>query len=353
MLVAMSMYSRFFRKLLFQLDPEVSHGFALQSLQLANQLGLTKFYSQKIPPAEACRVMGITFPNRIGLAAGMDKNGDYIAALATLGFGFIEIGTVTLKPQSGNPLPRLFRLAEHEAIINRMGFNNKGCDYVVGQLKRTNYRGILGINIGKNFDTPLENANNDYIQLFRRLAPYASYITLNISSPNTQELRNLQHGELLTSLLKAIKQEQQVVADQQKKYVPIVIKIAPDLTDEQLQMIAQIALAAAVDGIIATNTTLSRVGVETSQFANEAGGLSGKPLLMSANSIIKKLNDLLEGKIPIIASGGVSDGEAVQAKFLAGAQLVQLYSGLIYQGPGLVAESIANCPRMDVTGPRP
>ena len=328
------MYSRFFKKILFHLDPEISHRIALQGLQFAYQSGLTRFYSQ---PAEAnsCRVMGIDFPNRVGLAAGMDKNGDYIAALSSLGFGFIEIGTVTLKPQPGNATPRLFRLSEQEAIINRMGFNNKGCDYVEKKLQQTKFSGILGINIGKNVNTPLSAANNDYVELFRRLAPYASYITLNISSPNTSELRDLQHGDLLVSLLKTMKSEQGKLA----RYVPLVIKIAPDLTDEQLSMIAGIVLEQGIDGVIATNTTLSRSGVENSEFANEAGGLSGKPLLIPANDILQKLHGLLQGKIPIIASGGVMSGADAKAKLEAGASLVQVYSGLVYRGPGLVAEA--------------
>jgi dihydroorotate dehydrogenase len=331
----------FFKNILFRFDPETAHQLSLQALQAMHYSGLSRLLP--VPLKKPVTVMGIAFPNPIGLAAGMDKSGDYLEGLSALGFGFIEIGTVTPTPQNGNTLPRLFRLPHQQAIINRMGFNNKGCDYVVNKLKHTSYRGVLGVNIGKNSFTPIEHATDDYVHVFRQVAPYASYVTLNISSPNTQSLRELQHGDLLQSLLQTMKQEQQAFARQHNKYVPLVIKIAPDLSDTQLQTIAEVALVEQIDGIIATNTTLSRAGVEEAEHAAEQGGLSGKPLTEKSTEIIAKLQYLLQGRIPIIASGGVSSAADVQNKMMAGAQLVQLYSGLVYRGPWLVAEAVASC----------
>ena len=333
------MYYGLIKKLLFQLDPETAHGVTLKSLRLANELGLSKIFPAI--PASPREVMGLQFPNPIGLAAGLDKNGEYIDALAALGFGFIEIGTITPKPQEGNPRPRIFRLPEQEAIINRLGFNNKGCDYLVEQLKKLKYKGILGINIGKNLTTPVENAVLDYVYAYRAVVPYASYITVNISSPNTEGLRDLQHGELLRSLLHALKQEQARFLATQKKYVPLVVKIAPDLTEDELKNIAEIFLAEKVDGVIATNTTVKRIGVENSPYVNETGGLSGKPLFASATKIVKQLQDILQNKIPIIAVGGISSKEDAKEKFAAGASLLQIYTGLIYQGPALIREVAA------------
>ncbi len=323
------------KKLLFSLNPETAHNVALQSLALANKAGLIRPATKKSKPT---KLMGLTFPNPIGLAAGFDKSGDYIDALAALGFGFIEIGTVTPKPQIGNSKPRLFRLTEQEAIINRMGFNNKGIDHVVRQLEKTKYRGILGINIGKNKDTELENSIEDYLIGFRAFAPFASYITINISSPNTPGLRNLQHGELLNSLLCVLKQEQHSMSLNQKKYVPLVVKIAPDLSAEDLQSVASVFLKEKIDGVIATNTTISRVGVEKSPHRNEAGGLSGKPLQALSTNTIKQLHTILQDRIPIIASGGVMDAKSAQEKFQAGASLVQVYSGFVYSGPEIIGE---------------
>lgn len=327
------------KKILFQLDPETAHGIALKGLKISHRLGLSKLFPKA--PSSPCTVMGLTFPNPLGLAAGFDKNGDYIDALASLGFGFIEIGTVTPKPQPGNPQPRLFRLTPEEAIINRLGFNNKGIDHLVQQVQKAAYKGILGINLGKNKDTPLEKAIDDYLYSFRRVTPFASYITINISSPNTPELRNLQHGDLLRDLLRTLKQEQAGFVATQHKYVPLVVKIAPDLTDEELRLIAENLLAEKIDGVIATNTTVSREGVKGSSLASEVGGLSGKPLTASSTEIIRKLHALLEGKIPIIASGGVMSAQDVRDKMSAGAALVQVYSGLIYQGPWWIARLAA------------
>jgi dihydroorotate dehydrogenase len=328
----------FLKKILFQLDPEISHHIALRSLQLANYLGLMPllFPSSVNNPMTACTLMGLNFSNHIGLAAGLDKNGDYIDALAALGFGFIEIGTITPKPQSGNPKPRLFRLTKEQAIINRMGFNNKGIEYVLRRLEKTKYRGILGINIGKNKDTPLENAADDYLKGFRAFWKYASYITINISSPNTAGLRDLQHSAALTNLLCVLKQEQHSIYLNEKKYVPLVVKISPDLSEQELQDIAAVLLKEKIDGVIATNTTVKRDGIETSIYAKESGGLSGKPLNEKSTAIVTQLHTLLQDNIPIIAVGGIMDANSAQEKMAAGAALLQIYSGFIYSGPGLV-----------------
>lgn len=318
----------------FQLDPERSHHLALAALNLCYQIGLTAFL-REIPPMPR-QVMGLNFPNRVGLAAGLDKNGDYIDALASLGFGFIEIGTVTPKPQAGNPRPRLFRLAEQKAIINRMGFNSKGIDYVLSRLAKTRYRGILGINIGKNKDTPNERAVDDYLAGMRAFWRYASYLTINLSSPNTAGLRDLQHAEQLTKLLSALKAEQTRLTQNENKYVPLVVKIAPDLTTSEIDDIATVLLAQQIDGVIATNTTLSREGVAESPYCNEAGGLSGKPLSALSTQVIQQLHSRLQNKIPIIASGGMMDEASAKEKIKAGAQLLQIYTGLIYEGPTLI-----------------
>lgn len=326
---------KYLKKWLFLLQPESAHHYALESLALAKSLKLQRFFSK--PAQNVTTVMGLTFPNQIGLAAGFDKNGDYIDALAMLGFGFLEIGTVTPKPQPGNPKPRLFRLTPEQAILNRMGFNNKGVEHMAAQLEKKRYQGILGINIGKNKDTPNAKAIDDYIFCFRRLATYASYITVNISSPNTPGLRELQSTDYLHQLLDRLKQEQAAIS----RYVPLVVKIAPDLSDQALAEMAEVFLAKQIDGVIATNTTLSRQGVEKSPFKTEAGGLSGKPLTAMSTEVVRKLFAILGERIPIIASGGVMDVESAQAKVAAGAKLVQVYSGLIYTGPGIVSQLAA------------
>jgi dihydroorotate dehydrogenase len=324
------------KKLLFALDPEQSHSVAMRGMQLTQQMGLSRFLTTQTP-SQPRTVMGIVFPNAVGLAAGLDKNADYVDALAALGFGFIEVGTVTPRPQTGNIKPRLFRSLQEEAIINRMGFNNKGADYVNDRLSQTKYRGVLGINIGKNRDTPVEKADEDYVYCFKQLADFATYITINISSPNTEGLRALQHGELLAALLKKLKTEQAA----QKRYIPLVVKIAPDLTPEELQEIARILLEHKIDGVIATNTTLNRDGLSDSRFAQEAGGLSGRPLLKRSTAILQELKNLTQDKIPLIASGGVMDAHAAQEKFQAGAKLVQVYSGFIYQGPDIIRQIVS------------
>lgn len=327
------MYS-LLKSFLFQLNPEKSHHLTLNLLQFTHTLGITQFYKKKYSPLH---VMGLHFDNPIGLAAGLDKNGDYIDALGALGFGFIEIGTVTPKPQDGNPLPRLFRLPEYKAIVNRMGFNNKGLDYVVERLKQSRYEGVLGVNIGKNRDTTLEQAHEDYVLGFRAVAAYASYVTINISSPNTEGLRSLQHSESLSYLLEKLKQEQALFFQTQQKYVPLVVKIAPDLTKEEIIQMAEIFLQKKIDGVIATNTTISREGVLNFQ---EAGGLSGKPLAKKSTEVIKILHEVLLDQIPIIGCGGIMTGDDVVEKRNAGAKLFQVYTGLIYEGPGIIDQLI-------------
>lgn len=323
------------RPLLFKLDPETAHELAIASLR--NFAGLMPGGARTEHPVQ---VMGLTFPNRIGMAAGLDKNGEAIDGFAKLGFGFLEIGTVTPHPQPGNPKPRLFRLPEANAIINRMGFNNEGVDALLENVRKVRYTGILGINIGKNFDTPIEQAFDDYRICFEKVYPHANYVTVNVSSPNTQNLRQLQGSSELDDLLGRLKAEQTHLTDLHGKYVPLVLKIAPDLDDAQIGDIAQTLLRHRIDGVIATNTTISRDKIKGLPDAEEQGGLSGAPLLEASTAVVARLAATLRGEIPIIASGGVMDTLSTRAKLEAGATLVQLYSGLIYRGPGLVAECI-------------
>lgn len=330
----MNLYS-LIRPLLFRLEPETAHDVTLNALRLGHRLGLSALFPK--PAANRPRrLMGIDFPNPVGLAAGLDKNGDCIDGLAMLGFGFIEIGTVTPRPQPGNPAPRMFRIPQARAIINRMGFNNKGVDYLVERVKQAQYRGVLGINIGKNFDTPLERANDDYRIGLRRVYPHADYVTINISSPNTKQLRQLQQGSELASLLATLKVEQALLEREHGRYVPLVVKIAPDLNDDAIREIAALLLAHAIDGVIATNTTIAREGVAGLPNCEQTGGLSGAPLKPQATRIVAALASELGGKLPIIAAGGILSGKDALEKIEAGASLVQLYTGLIYQGPGLV-----------------
>lgn len=329
------------KQALFKLDPERAHHLSLAALNLCYQLGLTALI-KKIPPSP-CKVMGLNFPNKVGLAAGMDKNGDYIDALAALGFGFIEIGTITPKPQAGNPRPRLFRLINNQAIINRMGFNSKGIDYTLNNLEKIRYKGVLGINIGKNRDTPNDNAADDYLAGMRAFWRYASYLTINISSPNTSGLRDLQHAEQLTALLKTLKAEQSRLHQAENKYVPLVVKIAPDLSTDELDAIADVLLSQKIDGVIATNTTTQREGVMDSPFAKEAGGLSGKPLCALNTCVIQQLHSRLQNAIPIIASGGIMDVASARDKIKAGAQLLQIYTGFVYEGPELISALVYAC----------
>ena len=325
------------RSALFRLDPERAHDATLEVLALGDAFGvLPRRRPERYgPPVE---VMGLRFPNRVGLAAGLDKNGVAIDGLARLGFGFLEVGTVTPLPQPGNPKPRLFRLPEHGAIINRMGFNNGGIDQLLHNVERADYRGILGINIGKNAATPIEQAVSDYLIGLDKAYPKASYVTVNISSPNTKNLRQLQGESELDALLGALKARQTGLAQTHGRYVPLVLKIAPDLDDEQVAQIADALRRHRIDGVIATNTTLSRDGIERSPLAGEAGGLSGAPVFERSTRLLKRLARALAGEVPIIAAGGIDSAAKAQAKIDAGASLVQLYTGLIYRGPALVQE---------------
>lgn len=324
------------QQLLFTLPPERAHHAALQALEISYRLGLSRFFTKvKDNPI---KVMNLTFPNPVGLAAGFDKNGDYIDALAALGFGFIEVGTITPKPQEGNPRPRLFRLTGQEAIINRMGFNNKGVEYVARRLEKINYRGILGINIGKNRETNIENAIDDYVIGLRNLWQFASYLTINISSPNTPGLRDLQQSDLLQTLLRTLKQEQKIILEKYKKYVPLVVKISPDLLEQEVYDLAHILIQEKMDGVIATNTTIQRDGVEQSIYAKESGGLSGRPLTKISTESIAQLYSILQNTIPIIASGGVMDQTSALEKIKAGASLLQIYTGFIYSGTTLISK---------------
>ncbi|MGZ8192518.1 MAG: quinone-dependent dihydroorotate dehydrogenase, partial [Methylobacter sp.] len=314
------------RPLLFSLDPETAHEVTLKLLNLAHISGLARLIYPAIED-KPVQVMGLEFKNPVGLAAGLDKNGDYIDALAALGFGFVEIGTVTPRPQPGNPKPRLFRLPEHQAIINRMGFNNQGIDHLLDKVKQSRYTGILGINIGKNFDTPIENAVEDYLIGLRKVYPSASYITLNISSPNTKNLRQLQQGNELKSLISVLKEEQLKLQQEHGKYVPLALKIAPDLTGDEITRIAGLLLEFEIDAVIATNTTIARERIADHPLAKETGGLSGAPVMEKSTSVVRGLAAELNGKIPIIAAGGILSAADAQEKLKAGASLVQVYSG--------------------------
>ena len=325
------------RKLIFLLKPESAHFVSLWSLHIANKLGLLKWFFGK-PVNAPLTVMGIEFLNPIGLAAGLDKNGEHIDALAACGFGFVEIGTVTPRAQAGNPKPRLFRLEADEAIINRMGFNNEGVRVLLENVKKSRRSCVLGINIGKNRDTPLENAVDDYRLALSEAYRFADYVTINISSPNTPGLRDLQHGEELEKLLSQLKQEQTRLEKQYEKYVPLVVKIAPDLDEAAIIELAETFLRLEIDGVIATNTTNSRQGLHDQNQASEQGGLSGRPLLEMSNEVVRILASRLEGKIPIIAAGGIFSAEDARKKLECGASLVQVYTGFIYQGPKLVRE---------------
>ena len=339
------MYS-LLRPLLFRLDPETAHHLTLGGLKTAHALGLSGLVARR-PADDPRTLMGLTFPNPVGLAAGLDKNGECIAGLAALGFGFIEIGTVTPLPQPGNPRPRLFRLPQAQGIINRMGFNNDGVDRLIENVKRADYRGILGINIGKNAATPIDKAADDYLICLRKVYAHAGYVTVNISSPNTKNLRQLQGGDELDALLAQLKAEQLKLADTHGKYVPIALKIAPDLDAGQIKQIAALLTKHRIDGVIATNTTLSREGVENLPHGAETGGLSGTPVRDKSTAVIRALAAELQGALPIIGAGGILSGADAAEKINAGAALVQIYSGLIYRGPALVGECCAAIRALD------
>jgi len=328
------------RKALFALPPETSHELSLDLLGAAERVRLLSLFG-RVPAGRPVEVMGLRFPNAVGLAAGLDKNGDYFNALGALGFGFVEIGTVTPRPQPGNPGPRLFRLAEQEAIINRMGFNNLGVDHLVERARRRRYGGVLGINIGKNAATPVERAVDDYLIGMERVYAHADYITVNISSPNTPGLRNLQFGDSLARLLAPLRRRQQQLADSSGRLVPLVVKIAPDMDDDEIRATARMLVEEGIDGVIATNTTVGREGVEGQPLAAEAGGLSGAPVRDKSTAVIRVLADALEGRLPIIGVGGIFSGRDAVDKIRAGASLVQVYTGFIYRGPALIKEAVA------------
>ncbi|WP_314410266.1 quinone-dependent dihydroorotate dehydrogenase [Pseudomonas kuykendallii] len=327
------------RDLLFRLSPETSHDLSLDLIGAGGRLGINRLLTK--PPAKLpVSVMGLEFPNPVGLAAGLDKNGDAIDGFAQVGFGFVEIGTITPRPQPGNPKPRLFRLPEAEAIINRMGFNNRGVDYLLQRVAAAKFGGILGINIGKNFDTPVERAVDDYLICLDKVYAHARYVTVNVSSPNTPGLRSLQFGDSLKQLLEALRQRQEDLTAKHGKRVPLAIKIAPDMTDEETVLVAEALRDAGMDAVIATNTTLGREGVEGLQHGDEAGGLSGAPVRDKSTHTVKVLAGELGGRLPIIAVGGITEGRHAAEKIAAGASLVQVYSGFIYKGPALIRAAV-------------
>ena len=327
------------RPFLFALGAETAHELTLAALDRAAQAGVAQVVAPRVPASPAT-VMGIAFPNRVGLAAGLDKDAAHLPGLATFGFGFLEAGTVTPRPQPGNPRPRMFRLPRAHALINRLGFNNGGVEAFVANVARSRYRGVLGINIGRNFDTPNERAADDYVTCLRAVYAHASYVTVNISSPNTKGLRDLQAEEALAALLATLKREQATLAQAHGRYVPLAIKIAPDLTDAAVRGVARLLVEHGIDGVIATNTTIARDAVAGQPHADETGGLSGAPLRERATAVVRVLADALAGALPIIGVGGIESGQDAREKIAAGASLVQLYTGLIYRGPALVAECV-------------
>jgi dihydroorotate dehydrogenase len=329
----------FARPFFFALDAETAHAVAFNGLDRAARLGLAQALAPRLP-ASPVTVMGIMFPNRVGLAAGLDKNAQHLRGLATFGFGFLEVGTVTPRAQPGNPRPRMFRLPRSLALINRLGFNNEGVAALLANVAQSGYAGILGINIGKNFDTRNERAGDDYVTCLRAVYAHAHYVTINISSPNTKGLRDLQADDALNALLALLKGEQAALADTHGRYVPLAVKIAPDLTDDAVRGIARLLAAHRIDGVIATNTTLARDAVAGERNAQETGGLSGAPLRERATAVVRTLADALDGALPIIGVGGIFSGNDAREKIAAGASLVQLYTGLIYRGPALVAECV-------------
>ena len=327
------------RPFLFALDPETAHDVVFAGLDRAAAMGLAQRAAPRLPAAPVT-VMGVHFPNRVGLAAGLDKNAAHLPGLATLGFGFLEAGTVTPRPQPGNPKPRMFRLPAAQALINRLGFNNEGVTNFVANVERSGYDGVLGINIGKNFDTPNDRAADDYLACLRAVYPHASYVTVNISSPNTEGLRDLQSEAALGALLTLLKREQVALTQRHGRHVPLVVKIAPDLTDDAVRDIARVLVAHGIEGVIATNTTIARDAVTGLRHAEETGGLSGAPVRERSTAVIRLLAAALDGALPIIGVGGISSGNDAREKVAAGAVLVQLYTGLIYRGPALVAECV-------------
>ena len=326
------------RPFLFALDAEAAHDAGLRAMELAYRTGLNPLLASKPKPLPT-PAFGIEFPNPVGLAAGLDKNAEYVDALASLGFGFIEVGTVTPKPQPGNAKPRMFRLPEHQAVINRLGFNNQGVETLLRNLDATRYRGVLGINIGKNKDTPNERAVDDYLIGLRAVYERASYITVNISSPNTQGLRDLQEEETLRRFIGTLREEQDKLGSNGRRK-PMLLKIAPDLGETEMDAIAEVLLASGIDGLICTNTTIDRSAVAGHRYGNETGGLSGAPVFAKSTAVLAGMARRTSGKLPIIGVGGILGGADAQAKVAAGATLVQFYTGMIYRGPDLIGESV-------------
>lgn len=329
------------KNLMFACDAEWSHNFALGSLKRFAHTPVSALWRQDLP-IKPVTVAGIRFDNPLGLAAGLDKNAECIDAFGQMGFGFIEVGTVTPKPQAGNDKPRIFRLPQAHAIINRMGFNNKGVDYLVENVKNASYKGVLGINIGKNKDTPNEKGKDDYIHCMRKVYAHASYITVNISSPNTPGLRDLQFGEALFDLLQSVKNEQLDLQAQHDKYVPVFVKIAPDMDLVAVNQVAETLLKSKMDGVIATNTTLDRSLVQGMRHADEAGGLSGLPVRDKSTEVLTQLRAAVGTQMPIIGVGGIEDAQSAKEKLAAGANLLQVYTGFIYRGPELIKEIVTS-----------
>ena len=329
------------RPALFKLDPERAHELTFQQLRFMNGTPLEMFYRQNLP-SRPVTCMGLTFKNALGLAAGLDKNAECIDAFAAMGFGFVEVGTVTPRAQAGNDKPRMFRLVEAGGIINRMGFNNLGVDHLVENVKKARFNGVLGVNIGKNKDTPVEQGKDDYLICMEKVYAHAGYIAINISSPNTPGLRSLQYGEALDDLLSSIKQKQKELEQRHLKYVPLAVKIAPDLSEEELIQVADSLIRHQIDGVIASNTTLDRSLVSGLKHAEEAGGLSGRPVQSRSTAVIQRLSQELQGRLPIIGVGGIDSLTAAREKIAAGATLVQIYSGFIYQGPGLIKDIVTH-----------
>ena len=329
------MLSNIAQKMLLKIGPETAHDLMILGLKKTCNTPLANLYRQNLS-SKPLSVMGLKFPNRVGLAAGLDKNGEAIDAFYDMGFGHVEIGTVTPRAQSGNPKPRIFRIPEKKAIINRMGFNNQGIERVLCNLSRKKTAGIVGINIGKNRNTPLEKSTEDYLLCLDQVYPFASYVTVNISSPNTPELRSLQFGSFLSELLSRLKERQDELANRYDRYVPLVIKIAPDLNISEIKSISEAVLEINLDGIIATNTTVDHSPVVDFKHSKEEGGLSGAPLFESSIKVISALYKLLGNKIPIIGVGGIMTAEDAEKIFSSGAKLIQIYSGFIYHGPNLI-----------------
>ena len=332
------MYDRL-RPLLFALDAETAHRLTLYALGVAHRSNLGRFVATR-PADLPVDMFGIRFPNPVGLAAGLDKNAAHLDELGALGFGFVEVGTVTPRPQPGNPKPRMFRLARHEAIINRLGFNNEGVDALVRNVEASSYRGVLGINIGKNKDTPNERAVDDYLFCLERAYRHASYVTVNISSPNTQGLRDLQEEATLRRFIETLREAQERLGSQAGTRKPMLLKIAPDLGEAELDGMAEVLRSAGIDGVICTNTTIDHSAVAGDPHGQEAGGLSGKPLFARSTEVLRGMRARLGPDVPIVGVGGILDGSDAVEKLDAGANLVQVYSGLIYRGPHLIAECV-------------